>query len=57
MSDSLDIDGSVKQATEQYMHGDLDAAERSCAEVLRAAPGQFEALYLTALIRQRTGRV
>jgi protein O-GlcNAc transferase len=46
----------LKQASAAYQRGDLNEAERCCAEVLKAKRNHFDALHLAGIIAGRRGQ-
>lgn len=46
----------LAKAAQHYQAGHLQAAERSCAQILSVAPGDAEALHLWGLIANRVGQ-
>ena len=47
---------AIQEAAAHYREGRLAEAERLCSRVLKAHPGQFDALHLSGLIKLQAGK-
>ena len=47
---------AVDEAADHYRQGRLDAADKICTRVLKAAPGWFDALHLAGLVKLDSGK-
>lgn len=52
---SAPLSARLREAAQRFARGDLDAAERICAEVLQADAGQSDALHILGVVRLARG--